>query len=337
MAVSMDAAYGSDRDGLVCGYLFSPGQAAVSIGSDEAAAWLATRFYDETESFIWLHFSLANVAAERWIQQHLTVPDAFVESLHESVSSTRVEQAENLLLAVVHDVTVDTAEADASSVSLIVDPRVMLSARRTPLRAVDRLRASVKAGEVFRSPAELLAHLLRDQADVLVDIVRQVTTRVDSIEDAMLAFHIASNRAQLGRLRRLLVRLQRLLAPEPAALFRLLSRPPGWLTESDLQDLRQSAEELSTAAADSAALVERVRLLQEEAAAHIAEQNNRILFLLTLVTVLALPFNVVGALFGMNVGGIPFGTDRHGFWVIVIIVAAFTVLASVVVTRRRNR
>jgi len=69
----------------------------------------------------------------------------------------------------------------------------------------------------------------------------------------------------------------------------------------------------------------------------IDEQNNCILFLLTLASVLALPFNVVGALVGMNVGGIPFGTHARGFWVIVSFVAAFTVLASVVVTRRRNR
>jgi zinc transporter len=63
------------------------------------------------------------------------------------------------------------------------------------------------------------------------------------------------------------VRLQRLLAPEPAALFRLLNRPPAWVSSDDTAELRQSAEELSAAVADSVALVERVRLLQEEVTA----------------------------------------------------------------------
>ncbi len=333
-----DTTYGSDRDGLVCGYLFTPGQSATAIGAEVAAEWLSSRFYDETESFIWLHFSVANVAAERWMLQHLALPDGFVESLHEPTTAMRVEQADTALLAVVHDITFDSAEAeaDAATVSLFVDTRVMVSARRRPLRSVDRLRAAVKAGGLFRSPAELLAHLLRDQADVLAAIVHQATGRVDDIEDFMLAHGSASRRAQLGGLRRMLVRLQRLLAPEPAALFRLLGRPPAWLTDADLQELRQSAEELSAAAADSTALVERVRLLQEEAAAYISEQNNRILFLLTLVTVLALPFNVVGSLFGMNVGGIPLGQSSHGFWVIVVIVALFTAAASVMAWRRRE-
>src|SRR5262249_1072672 len=152
-----------------------------------------------------------------------------------------------------------------------------------------------------RSPVELLAHLLRNQAGVLVEILRQSTTRVDQIEDQLLANHVSTTRNELGSLRRLLVRLQRLLAPEPAALFRLLTRPPDWISNEDLQDLRQAAEEMSTAVGDTLVLVERVKLIQEEFAALLNEKNSRTLFILTVVTVLALPINLVAGLFGMNV------------------------------------
>ena len=58
----------------------------------------------------------------------------------------------------------------------------------------------------------MLIHLLRDQADVLVKIVRDAIKRVDGIEDNLLAGKLNHKRANLGALRRLLVRLQRLLA-----------------------------------------------------------------------------------------------------------------------------
>jgi zinc transporter len=80
---------------------------------------------------------------------------------------------------------------------------------------------------------ELLVHLMHDQGDVLVSIVRGTTQRVDEIEDGLLAGRLEKKRADLGSLRRLLVRLQRLLAPEPAALFRLLTRPPQWIEDRD--------------------------------------------------------------------------------------------------------
>jgi zinc transporter len=220
---------------------------------------------------------------------------------------------------------------------MCISPRVLVSARLRPLRSVDRLRAAVKAGHSFRSSAEVLAQLLREQAGVLVDILRQSTARVDVIEDKLLADQIATSRRELGSLRRVLVRLQRLLAPEPAALFRLLNRPPSWIADEDLQELRQAAEEFATAVADSSALAERVKLLQEEFTALTTEQTNKTLFVLTLVTVLALPINLVAGLFGMNVGGIPLAGHAHGFLMVVLLLAVITgTLAYIVVGRNRD-
>jgi zinc transporter len=140
---------------------------------------------------------------------------------------------------------------------------------------------------------------------------------VDPLEHRLLAKRVSVSRSELGSLRRMLVRLQRLLAPEPAAFFRLLSRPPDWIKEEELQNLHQAAEKFSTAISDTAALVERVKQLQEELAALVNEQTNRTLFVLTLVTVLALPINLVAGLFGMNVGGIPLAQHRYGFFLVV--------------------
>ena len=210
----------------------------------------------------------------------------------------------------------------------------MVSARSKPLRSIDQLRAAVRAGESFGSSVELLAQLLRLQADVLVEILRESTRRVDVIEDALLAKRVKTSRTELGLLRRVLVRLQRLLAPEPSALFRLLNRPPAWVREGDAQDLREAAEEFSTAIADCATLVERVKLLQEELAALINEQNNKSLFILTVVTVLALPINITAGLFGMNVGGIPLAGHESGFWLIVLLVGSATVVAGYLAFRR---
>ena len=60
----------------------------------------------------------------------------------------------------------------------------------------------------------------------------------------------------------------------------------------------------------------------------VGERSNRTLFVLTVVTVLALPFNVIGGLFGMNVGGIPFSENGLGFWIVVILVTIFTALVG---------
>jgi zinc transporter len=217
---------------------------------------------------------------------------------------------------------------------LSVGPRLVVSARLQPLRSIDRLRDAVKKGVPLRSSVDLLVHLMHDQGDVLVSIVRTTTIGVDEIEDNLLSGRLEKKRANLGALRRLLVRLQRLLAPEPAALFRLLKLPPDWMDAEDVEDLRQSTEEFNVALSDMAALQERIKLLQEEIAGRVAEANNRSLYVLTIVTVLALPINIIAGLLGMNVGGIPLAASPHGFWVVVAIIITFTLIAAWIAFRR---
>jgi zinc transporter len=84
----------------------------------------------------------------------------------------------------------------------------------------------------------------------------------------------------------------------------------------DTQRLQQASEEFAVVLRDIGSLQERIKLMQEEAAARTSDANARTLFTLTMVTVLALPINLISGLFGMNVGGIPLGDHNGGFWII---------------------
>ena len=334
----MQAPYGSDKNGLICGFLFERGGRGGPVDLDRALQWLQADGAPEPGSFVWLHFNLGDAAAELWIRSHLAVVPEFFDALHEGSRSTRIEDASDTLVAVVNDVAFEFA-FDASEIASLwvnVGPRMAVSARLHPLKSIDRLRQAVKEGCTFDSSVGFLNRLLHDQGDVLVRIVREATLRVDAVEDGLLAGRLQPKRVELGKLRRVLVRLQRLLAPEPGALFRLLRQPPPWVTPKALEDLRQATEEFTLIIRDLAELQERIKLLQEEIAAQVGEQTNRSLFTLTVVTVLALPINIVAGLLGMNVGGIPLAQHAHGFAIVVAIIATFTVLAGWLAFRRRD-
>jgi zinc transporter len=326
MAASSVQPAEADLSGLLYAFHFLPGEAGEALSPAQLSVALA----DDSERFLWLHLNLAHAGCQRWMKTHLDLPEEFFEALHEGTRSTRIEQVGAALLAVVNDVVFDfdRSASDVATLQVCVHRRLLVSARLKPLRSVDKLRASVKRGERFRSPLELLVHLLRDQGDVLTQIVRETGTAVDRVEDQLLSQRLASNRAELGARRRVLVRLQRLLAPEPGSLLRLLNRPPRWLHSEDLRELRESSEEFALVLADLTALIERIKLLQEELAATLGERTSRTLFTLTVVTVLALPINIVAGFFGMNVGGIPLAQDPHGFWILVALVVSFTALAG---------
>jgi zinc transporter len=334
----MATLYGSGPHGLICGYRFTPGAGGQPIELAEAIDWLQAAPTEDSQAFIWLHFDLNDASAQTWMQSHLTLTPEFFETLREGTRSTRIEDAQDNLIAVINDVAYEFT-FDPSQIATLwmsVNQRVAVSARAHPLRSIDRLRVAVNEGAKLDSSVDLLNHLMNDQGDVLVRIVREATLKVDAIEDSLLRGRLKRQRTELGRLRRVLVRLQRLLAPEPGALFRLLRQPPPWIAANDLDELRQSTEEFSLVIRDLAALQERIKLLQEEIAAQVSEQTNRSLFTLTVVTVLALPINITTGFFGMNVGGIPLAESPHGFLMLVLLVAVFTAAAGWFAFRRRD-
>jgi len=112
---------------------------------------------------------------------------------------------------------------------------------------------------------------------------------------------------QLGTARREATRLKRALSPLDRAL------------ELDQEDLPEWAcgiaggaghRALHGALDDIAALYDRTRALQDEVTTRLAEETNRRLYLVSLVTTLFVPATFLTGFFGMNTGGdgAPHGT-----------------------------
>src|SRR5262245_52160164 len=59
-----EARYGSEKTGLLYGYLFRPDQPGEPVEADEAC----DRLMQDGDAFVWLHFNLANQASIRWLR-----------------------------------------------------------------------------------------------------------------------------------------------------------------------------------------------------------------------------------------------------------------------------
>lgn len=321
--------------GLIYGFVFDEGQLPRRITSGQIQNEYLQ--HKDAQGFLWLHINLNHAAAEKWLKKQFAIEDFFFDEIHHGSHSTRIESQDNVLFAVLNDANFepDGSGEETGTLWLYCCTGLVITARHKPLRLIERLFRKLDHLSLS-SPTALLVHLLEEQEDVLEQIVRQANLFVDQIEERLLSGHVKKNRTRLGRMRRQLLRFQRLLAPEPAALFRLMNRPPRWLSSEVVSDLRQFAEEFTVVLNDLVGLTERIRLLQEEISSSQMEQNNRTLYVLTVITVLALPINIIAGFFGMNVGGIPLAANPHGFLLLVLVVTLFTLVAGWLALRRRD-
>ena len=104
------------------------------------------------------------------------------------------------------------SSAETATLWLYCSPRLVVTARFKPLRFIEWMLPRLQTLRVNTS-TELLAFLLEEQEEVLEQVVRQASRHVDLIEERLLSNHMQRNRADLARLRRMLLRFQRLLAP----------------------------------------------------------------------------------------------------------------------------
>src|SRR4051794_40086819 len=120
--------------------------------------------------------------------------------------------------------------------------------------------------------------------------------------------------------------MKRALAPVARALADDEEELPAWLHKREI-DTAQSA--VLGVLDDIAALTDRARSLQDELNTALAEETNRRLYIVTVVTVMLLPATFVAGFFGMNTGGLPWSGENvaHG-----TLMAGLACVAAVLIT-----
>jgi zinc transporter len=164
---------------------------------------------------------------------------------------------------------------------------------------------------------ESVALAVEDHADALAE-------ELDNVEERLLVEGLGNQQQALARARRLAVRLHRLLATQRSLIHRFErdsvqsdDAPPLQVETSKL------AQRLDWLDQEMIGLRDRAHLLQEEVSLRMADQTNRNLQVLAIVTTVFLPATLITGIFGMNVGGLPFVSSHAGFvWAMLLLAAA---------------
>jgi zinc transporter len=301
---------GYDSRGLIWGYELGTGRA---VGLADASG----------EAPVWFHLNLADARARTWLTEESGLPEDAIGIFLDPQARVQLQVWPAGLCGVLEDLHHDFHgdPEGFGGVRFFVDARRVISARRHPLKAVDVLHRKLERGAVMASAYEWLDELVEALTEGFAATVHDMGERVDVLEDEIVAGKSTQDqRAQLAGIRRLLVRFRRHVTANRAALGLLRLRGSPFRASEDA--MRHGLEQLDGVGQDLELVHERVRLLQEEVATLLAEATNRNLYVLSIVTTALLPATLVSGIWGMNVGGVPWADDGHGFVYAFLVVVA---------------
>ena len=315
--------------GLVFGFLFHGGQAR-NVSDESLAAHLG-----HGHDWIWLHLALADHRARRFLENFAALPADARELMLTPEDRIQLHLTPTGAYGLLPDIERDFADhaLGAGRLAFWCDGAHLITARRHPVRAAEQLRDAIAGGEVLTSPAETVARLQESFAVIVEQRLAVLGTELGKIEDEVLADRDHIGREVLGPLRRELSRHAREFSALRGAVYRAttargVTGAAGSPLAEHLPALQQQAEDFER---DAAALSDRARLLYEEIGSRVADNTNRSLSALTVISTLLLPPTFVAGAFGMNVGGIPWAQSGHGFWAVlgfcaVLVFAGYQVL-----------
>jgi len=230
--------------GLIAGFIFLPGQPPKRIGWPEMAHLAEV----SAGGLAWLHFNLTDVRAREWLSRGGVLSPAaagFLVAPERRIGLDRLDQAITGVLADLHH-DFDLDPESVGVIRFVAEAGLVVSGRRHPLQAVDRLRREVLAGAAFASPIALLAHLLDHLAETFETLINDLGNQVDDIEDRILAGRFHQEGAGLGQARRLMSRLRRHLNAERRELSDIMNKLPSWCGESDAAELQRAVGRLDS-------------------------------------------------------------------------------------------
>jgi zinc transporter len=277
------------------------------------------------DGWLWLHLNLADVRASNWLRQ-VNLPAAAVGLMLARDKHQQLHTSESCTYGVFADLLRDiggTAD-ELSQLRFIMTERLVISARHRPVNSAEAARQALERGECrVTHAAALLELIVQHAADGIDRLTDDLADELDTIEDELSVNVSPRERQRIGRVRRTNVRIHRQLAGL-RALFHRLERSESENISAQLRIVPgKLAQHLDSLDHDVIEVRDRATALQEEAAFVVAEETNRHLHFLSVVTALFLPATLITGVFGMNVKGLPFIDTNGGFlWTVFLMVAA---------------
>lgn len=308
---------GRPPTGVIWLYRFDPTGRAHARPVDEPF-----ELFDPNDGFLWLHLDLVDRLVRDWIDKTSGLPAAARAVLLATDETALLECDEAAVWGVFID-TIQDPDDDtlrAAPMRFVLGDGFLISGRRHPVRSAALMRGRIDAGHLVGGPVALFELMIAQVLRAISETLRDLRLTADSIEDRVLDDRLHDEARRLAPLRRTAVRLRRQLAGFRGILRHFAEEHE----DNEIQaGSRAAAERLfrRIEALDQEVLEiqDRARFLQDEIAAKIANNTNRHLYVLSILTAMLMPATLVTGIFGMNTSDLWLEQGGHGTMVAVAI------------------
>ncbi len=269
------------------------------------------------------------------------LPEDVWEALSATETRPRYASLEGGHLLVLRGVNVNPGDLpeDMVSLRLWLGPHGIVSVTIRRVWAVEATETALEDGSLPAEPLAIVLFMAERLAIRIRDAILAMDEATQAAEEALLSEEndqdLRTLQETIRRLRRRAIWLRRHLAPQRAALADFLHAAGPEMNQDLVEDFDEVVNEAQRAAEAVHTLTEYGGVLQDQLEAVRDAQMARTSYILGLVAAVFLPLNLLAAIFGANVGGIPWAENPYGFVLLSAVCLVIAAAGAWVLRKRR--
>lgn len=311
-------------DWLECGYILDGKGGAKKITPALLEKWTPQK------GVLWLHLNLKHPKTIGWLNTKAHLPEWVAQAMTDTQESRpRTVIQPDLLLLVLRTINLRQRSEpdDMVFMRLFATQHRLISVHMEPVLKIDKVQESFALKNGPKNVNELIGTILNNSLSGVSLVIDDIEDELDEIEEDLIDHEIEPKMAdKLSEILRKAVVIRRFLTPEREALDTLSHNKTKWFNKAMQHITREADHRLDRIIEDIDLIRDRVRINQEALQSQEDKNNQKHMYLLSLIATVFLPLTFITGLFGMNVGGIPFSTHPIGLSVITGIILLFGVL-----------
>jgi magnesium transporter len=299
------------------------GTAEVAVRAEPASAELVAN------GLTWVHVESAAPDEIERLGERFGWHPLDIEDVLSKRQRPKVDDYPDYLFVVLHFPVYDKTiqRLNAAELDAFLGHDYLVTIPNVELLPVTRLFRRCEEDEALREQlfsrgsGRLLYEVLDDLFDYCFPILDKIAFKLDSIEDDVFEGRSREVVRDISNVKQEIIAYRKIIKPERSTL-RVLERNAERFLPENLElyfdDVIDAAERIWDLLDNYKEVVEAIEDTNESVISH---QQNDVLRVLTVFSVLLLPMTLIASLFGMNVHFPGFDT-AEGFWVIVLVMAA---------------
>jgi len=297
------------------------------------AQFIEQDYHQQSQS--WFHFQRDAEGVSDWLLEN-GIPESLIDAVLTEDTRPRFDRINGgflLILRGVNVVSSDTPE-DMLSLRILYYKGNIYSFRKRPFKALQLIRERLHDQQGPESLDDLLVTIISElngRTEELLDIAEEQLEVLESDEEQ----DRASSQQQLTALHRRLLRLNRFIRPQVAALDRLSADALKWLDTELLQWLQNERDTAQRLHESLEMMLEQIWMLREHLQQEVAEKMNRNTYWLSVIAGVFLPISFLTGVFGINIGGMPGVENADAFWIFCAALGIIAVVEFLLLRRLR--